>query len=493
MWIMETPQAFTCDDDGNLLRDGQYVYSWDGENRLVGVSNENTQIRYTYDHMGRRIRRTSTSGTTNTYVYDGWNPVADICATANGVSTNVYVWGLDLSGTLQGAGGIGGLLAIVEDGERHLVALDGNGNVVNLVDAATGQVSATYEYGPFGEVLRATGPEAEGNPWRFSTRCSGMDAGLLLYPKRVYSPTLGRFLSRDPIEEYGGTHLYGYVGNDPVNDIDPLGLEGLEESGTLGWLGNQLTVPIRVPLGFVGSILSGDVFSRDSDIPVYDSDQCEYLITVTGIKMADRESQIRFMRQIAGLNMFKGIRNPAWVNNPSRFWGIGDAVQILVNETMYAITVPDLRTVRKIEAAARAAEQNGCQCWCITVVAHSQGTMLVKRALDVLDPKTKEHMSIIGLGGETTFGRGDGVAFARNIAHVNDPVPRKWNRGSFWNGNDTMISLGYKNPSDAPEGAPAYDTAQGSLFNYDAHSWDNVYIPYLREHSLDVPRCQPVK
>jgi hypothetical protein len=56
-----------------------------------------------------------------------------------------------------------------------------------------------------------------------------------------------------------------------------------------------------------------------------------------------------------------------------------------------------------------------------------------------------------------------------------------------------MISFGYRNPADAPEGAPAYETAEGSWLNYGAHSWDNVYIPYLREHSLDVPRYQPVK
>jgi hypothetical protein len=39
-----------------------------------------------------------------------------------------------------------------------------------------------------------------------------------------YDPELGRWLSRDPIGEDGGINLYGYVGNDPVNGVDPLGL-----------------------------------------------------------------------------------------------------------------------------------------------------------------------------------------------------------------------------------------------------------------------------
>ena len=119
--------------------------------------------------------------------------------------------------------------------------------------------------------------------------------------------------------------------------------------------------------------------------------------------------------------------------------------------------------------------------------------MLVKRALDVLSPDIKKHLAVIGLGGETTFGPGDGVAFAKNVAHVNDPVPRKWNRSSFWNGNDSMTPIGFENPAEAPDGVAPYETARGSLFNYEAHAWDKVYIPYLRDHPVEVPRCQAVR
>ena len=47
---------------------------------------------------------------------------------------------------------------------------------------------------------------------------------LALY--RVYSPNLGRWTSRDPIEETGGLNLYAYVLNNPLSAVDPLGLEG---------------------------------------------------------------------------------------------------------------------------------------------------------------------------------------------------------------------------------------------------------------------------
>jgi len=162
--------------------------------------------------------------------------------------------------------------------------------------------------------------------------------------------------------------------------------------------------------------------------------------------------------------------------------GVGDVGQILVNEAAYGITIPDLRVVRKIESAAHAAKGNKCQCWCITVVAHSQGTMLVKRALDVIDSKIKKHLSIIGLGGETTFGIGDGVNFTKNIAHVNDPVPNVLNKVSFWNGNDTIDYFG-------DQGKFA------KLKGFSAHSWENSYLPYLDSQSLNLPSapCKPTQ
>ncbi|NGO39223.1 RHS repeat-associated core domain-containing protein, partial [Limisphaera ngatamarikiensis] len=125
----------------------------------------------------------------------------------NGAVVRSYVWGLDLSESLDGAGGVGGLLWVRLSGGPgagvHFVTYDGNGNVWTLVSASTGTETARYEYGPFGEPLRLTGAVAGLNPFRFRTKRTEDGTGLVLYEYRAYSPALGRWLSRDPINEPG--------------------------------------------------------------------------------------------------------------------------------------------------------------------------------------------------------------------------------------------------------------------------------------------------
>jgi RHS repeat-associated protein len=104
---------------------------------------------------------------------------------------------------------------------------DANGNVGQLVDEA-GSAVGRYEYDAFGNVLVASGAEAEGNLWRFSTKQFDAETALVYYGYRLYSAGLGRWLNRDPIGERGGTNLYRFVSNGPTVRLDR---DGLEETG----------------------------------------------------------------------------------------------------------------------------------------------------------------------------------------------------------------------------------------------------------------------
>jgi len=240
IFIPPTPEAFTHDADGNLTQDGRWDYTWDGENRLIQVESKSgfpagskRKLEFEYDWQGRRIKKVSHSawngssyGTvvTTKFIYDGWNLLAELDSSNNVIRG--YVWGTDLSGTMQGAGGVGGLLFVKEsDGTPHFAAYDGNGNVMGLVKGTDGTRTATYEYDPFGQPLRATGSMALANPMRFSTKFTDSETGLLYYGYRYYNPSSGRWASRDPIEEDGGMNLYAMIGNSAIGAIDYLGLD----------------------------------------------------------------------------------------------------------------------------------------------------------------------------------------------------------------------------------------------------------------------------
>jgi RHS repeat-associated protein len=193
-------------------------------------SNTTPEVTYTYGRRGRRIRKqyfTYTGGWVEqsdvVFLYDGWNLIAELNANSSNAKVRTYVWGTDLSGSLAGAGGVGGLLKVTYYGStttNAFVAYDGNGNVAALADAANGTVAARYEYGPFAEPIRVSGSMADAQPIRFSTKYTDRESDLLYYGYRYYNPSTGRWLNRDPLQEEGGSNLYGFVGNDPPRLID---------------------------------------------------------------------------------------------------------------------------------------------------------------------------------------------------------------------------------------------------------------------------------
>ena len=233
------------DADGNMTGDGTFAYAYDAENRLVSVTssaetNGALRVLNAYDHRNRRIRKIvqclhSTSapppapptGTdewqtleTHTFVWDGNNIVLEKVEFANGTTrTFEYFWGLDKSGTEQGAGGVGGLLAVSRNGQFYFPTYDNNGNVTKYIDES-GNVVAAYEYDDFGRYISQTGSLADFFRHRFSTKYYDPETGLYYYDYRFYSPDWRIWLNRDPMDERGGMNLYSFCNNAQLFKID---------------------------------------------------------------------------------------------------------------------------------------------------------------------------------------------------------------------------------------------------------------------------------
>jgi RHS repeat-associated protein len=237
------------DLNGNLTNDGTRLFMYDAENRLVtNYVAYAWKSEFVYDGLGRRrIERdygwsgSSWGSPTNElhFIYDGWLLMQIRDGNNNVLVT--YTRGLDLSGSIAGAAGIGGLLARSDTNGPTFYHADGAGNVAALMDYSQ-LVRARYLYNPFGRLIAEWGPMAPVNEMQFSSMPVNRLSGMPHFFAREYVPDWQGWLQRDPLGEAGGINLYRFVGNNPLTAVDPFGFGGEADANSL--IGRLLAGPI---------------------------------------------------------------------------------------------------------------------------------------------------------------------------------------------------------------------------------------------------------
>ena len=243
-----TQNSYTYDTNGNRLTDGAVSATYDAQDRLT----QRGGTAYTYQPGGERLTRSNAGGTT-TYSHDALGNLLSV--TLPGGSVVSYLAdgegrriGRKLNGTLvQGflysddlrivaeLDGGNALVSrfvygdrenvpsyMVKGGVTYRLVADTRGSVRLVVNAATGSIAQRLDYDAFGNVLLDTAPGFQ--PFGFAGGLYDAQTRLVHFGARDYDPETGRWIQKDPILFAGGdTNLYGYVGNDPVNNIDPNG------------------------------------------------------------------------------------------------------------------------------------------------------------------------------------------------------------------------------------------------------------------------------
>lgn len=209
VWVVLPPAVESLDYDGagRMVGDSNWVYTWDGMGCLVKMERKpNTSvdinlatevITFVYDADRRRTKKERTLTYANSaptrvetskLVWCEWLPVGEELSVNGGTaSRRWFIWGRDVSGTWDGAGGIGGLVAIEEEGGRRLLVVDdGLGNITALINQANGDTVAKFDYTPFGE-LKASSGDVNACPFRYQGKDYDAETGLSYFGFRYYS------------------------------------------------------------------------------------------------------------------------------------------------------------------------------------------------------------------------------------------------------------------------------------------------------------------
>lgn len=259
--------SYTYDFNGNTLTksnsSGTTQYAWDFENRLASATlpSGGGIVSFKYDPFGRRIQKSSSSGITS-YLYDGDGLLEELDGTGTAVARYAQGPSVDEPFTM------------VRGGATNNYNFDGLGSITSLA-STTGSVTQTYTFDTFGKRTATNGSIT--NPFEYTGRELDSETGLLYLRARYYDPSNGRFLSEDAIRFSSGTvNFYPYVGNDPTDMGDPLGLARCWLSfGTLRDSGMLVCLPDRPGDNIV--IIAVNSGNNGNGLPCRNNPRCSML------------------------------------------------------------------------------------------------------------------------------------------------------------------------------------------------------------------------
>lgn len=206
-------RTLSFDANGNTISSTlpTIKYDWDAEDRLVKIISGNGTNEFIYDGLSRRVAEKLNGVVIKRWLWDGTELSEERDAGGSAVVKRFFGQGEQITGT------------------NYYFTTDHLGSIREMTDI-NDIVQVRFDYDPYGRRTRISGnTDAD---FGFTGHYYHAQTGLHLALYRSYDASMGRWLSRDPIEENGGLNLYNYVNGNPANLVDPLGL--IDASGLGG-------------------------------------------------------------------------------------------------------------------------------------------------------------------------------------------------------------------------------------------------------------------
>lgn len=456
-------------------------YQYDALDRLIAVKTSSGETRYIYDALNRRIQKrvlglNQTLLSIENYLFHGEDEVG---------ATDAHKRMLCYRTLGRSHGAEVGRAIALELGDKVFLPLyDHLGSVTSLIDAQTKQVAETYRYSAFGEevIFSPNGTRlkesAVKNPWRYVGKRVDSESGFIFFGRRAYNPVIGRWVSPDPKGLEAGPNLYAYVENSPMNRVDPYGLDWTNNSsyydsswnqssnasagqgsyfqssqggqrwyenstfskitsfigGVLSFIGDQLIpIPgIRDVFSFAGHLLQGkkpysytaDYRREHSSWTVYkhadlnNNSRKRFIGFVNGICNHDYDCYHSYLDVARTERPCYGVK----ILNASHGLAtdVGEVGLNVINLTSNAV----LQTREAIKSIFSLMDHLGCGTETLYLYAHSQGGLILDRALRQLSPELTRRIDVTTYGSAKMICRETlGLKRARNYINDRDPVP----------------------------------------------------------------------
>ena len=249
---LSTGEGETYDNNGNTLTTGGKTFTYDAENHLMSMTNGSNVVTMVYDGDGNRVAKT-VGGITTSYLIDDVNPTGlpqVMEELVNGAVARSYTYGLDRISENQLVNGAWA---------ASFYGVDGMDSVRQLTNSSGSQTD-TYEYDAFGNMVNKTGPSENTytpNNYLYRGEQYDPDLGLYYLRARYYNPVTGRFLSADPLASQG-QRRYQYAGADPVNGVDPSGMD-LIPLAMMAQYANRVQIPSMDIHSWCGTTVGGQI------------------------------------------------------------------------------------------------------------------------------------------------------------------------------------------------------------------------------------------